>query len=248
MDRIRIDRHEAAKFSGRLIFPEDDEYDVARLVWNRVIDRRPAVIARCTGPEDVADAVRIAREHGLTIAVRGGGHSFPGHSTCDHGMVIDLGGMRKLTVDPQERTVTAGPGLTWAEIADATAEHGLAAVGGHVSVVGVAGLTLGGGNGWLSRTYGLACDNLLAADVVTAADKLVTASPEENADLFWGLRGGGGNFGIVVRFTHRLHPMPPLYAGMVIHPVERAGAALRFLRDLNAAAPDEVSVAGAILT
>jgi FAD/FMN-containing dehydrogenase len=246
MSLTNIDR--TAAFGGQLVFPDDDEYDEARRVWNRAIDRRPAVIARCTGPEDVAAALRLAREHGLTVAVRSGGHSFPGHSTCDGGLVVDLRSMKELTVDAERRTLTAGPGLTWAEVADATAAHGLAAAGGHVSAVGIAGLTLGGGNGWLSRAYGLTCDNLLAADVVTASGELVSASAEENADLYWGLRGGGGNFGVVVRFTYRLHPVSELYAGMAIHPAGRAAEVLRFVRDLNAGAPDEVSIAAGLMT
>jgi FAD/FMN-containing dehydrogenase len=206
------------------------------MVWNQAIDRRPAVIARCADTADVVAALRLARRQGLTVAVRGGGHSLPGHSTCDDGMVIDLRRLDELHVDPQRRTITAGPGLRWAEVADAAAVHGLAAAGGHVSNVGVAGLTLGGGNG------------LLAAEVVTAAGELVTASAEENPDLLWGLRGGGGNFGIVVRFTLRAHEVPPLFAGMVMHPAERAADVLRFLGEFNAVAPDEVSAAAAILT
>jgi FAD/FMN-containing dehydrogenase len=235
-------------FAGELVLPDDAGYDTTRRVWNQAVDRRPAAIARCADARDVAAALRLARRTGLTVAVRGGGHSFPGHSTCDGGLVIDLRPMRELVVDAAARTVTAGPGLTWADLAAATTEHGLAAVGGHVSAVGIAGLTLGGGNGWLARGYGLACDNLLAADVVTASGELVRASAEENPDLYWGLRGGGGNFGIVVRFVLRLHPVGPVFAGMALHPAENAAQVLRSYRDLNVAAPAELSIAAAILT
>lgn len=249
MSSTRLDRHSVtADLRGELIFPDDAGYDAARRVWNQVIDRRPAVIARCAAASDVVTALRLAREHGLPVAVRGGGHSFTGFSTCDGGIVLDLGPMTELVVDPRRRTLTAGPGLRWAEVADAAGEHELAAVGGHVSVVGIAGLTLGGGNGWLSRAHGLACDNLIETDVVTATGELVRASEDEHPDLLWALRGGGGNFGIVVRLVYRLHPMPPLFAGMVMHPIERAGAALRHFRDLNAAATDGTSIAGAIMT
>jgi len=241
-------RHAMKKFTGLAVYPDDPEYDDARRVWNQAIDRRPAVIAQCGDLADVSSALYVARKLGLSLAVRSGGHSFPGHSTCDGGMVVDLRGMRQALVDPERRTMIAGPGLTWAEVADATAPSGLAAVGGHVSAVGVAGLTLGGGNGWLSRKYGLACDNVISADVLTASGRMVTASADENPDLFWAIRGGGGNFGIVIRFTYRLHPVATVYSGMAIHRAERAEEALRFLRDVNASAPDELSVAGAILT
>ncbi|HEY0638996.1 MAG TPA: FAD-binding oxidoreductase [Pseudonocardiaceae bacterium] len=236
------------ELAGKLVFPGDPGYDEARRVWNPMVDGRPAVIVRCTGAADVVAAVRLARRHGLELAVRGGGHSFVGHSTCDGGLVVDLRGLDELVVDPAARTVTVGPGNTWARVADATAEHGLAAVGGHVSNVGVPGLVLGGGNGWLSRRYGLACDNLLAAELVTATGELVTASQDEHPDLLWALRGGGGNFGVVVRFTLRVHPLEPVLAGMAMHPVERAGDVLRHLREFNAAAPDEVSAAAALVT
>lgn len=243
-----MDDVERGDFGGELIRPGDAGYDSARRVWNQVVDRHPAAIARCADVADVVAALRLARDNGLTVAVRGGGHSFPGYSTCDDGLVVDLGPMRELVVDPEARTLTAGPGVTWADVADATGPHGLAAVGGHVSAVGLAGLTLGGGNGWLSRKYGLSCDNLVAADVVTASGEVVRASADKNPDLYWGLRGGGGNFGIVVRFVHRLHPVVTAYAGMAIHPADRAGEVLRALRDLNAAADDDTSIAGAILT
>jgi len=236
------------EFTGLAVFPDDPDYDDARRLWNRAVDRRPAVIARCADLGEASSALYLARELGLEVAVRGGGHSFPGHSGSDGGMVIDLRGMRQAVVDPQRGTLVAGPGLTWGEVTDIVAEHGLAAVGGHVSVVGIAGLTLGGGNGWFSRKYGLACDNLISADVLTASGRMVTASAEENPDLFWAIRGGGGNFGIVIRFTYRLHPVSTVYSGMVMHRAERAAEALCFLRDVNASAPDEVSVAAGILT
>jgi FAD/FMN-containing dehydrogenase len=245
-----IDRNANVEFGGRLIFPGDPEYDLARRVWNQVIDRKPAVIARCDSPGHVAQALRLAAERGLEVAVRGGAHSFPGHSTSDGGLVIDLSGMKELHVDVQHGRLTAGPGLRWGEIADATAPHGLAAVGGHVAAVGVSGLTLGGGNGWLARRHGLACDNLISADVVTADGRIVHASAEHNPDLYWALRGGGGNFGVVVRFTLKLHPLAEAYGGMALHGPDRAADALRFLRELYASghAGDELSVAAAVVT
>lgn len=235
-------RTAASPFQGELIFPGDPGYDAARKVWNGVVDKRPAVIARCTDSGDVVTMLRLARQNGLSVAVRGGGHSFAGHSTCDDGMVIDLGPMKRISVDAQRRVAVVEPGLTWGELTKATQEHGLVAVGGHVSVVGVPGLTLGGGIGWLARMHGLACDNLIEVELVTADGSVVRASAEENPELFWGVRGGGGNFGIATRFTLRLHPVGTLFAGMVMHPAERAREVLRFYRDFSAAAPDAVNV------
>jgi len=235
-------------FRGELISPGHPEYDAARKVWNAAIDRYPAVVARCTDREDVAAALRLARQRNLPVAIRGGGHSFAGHSTCNGGLVIDLSGMKRVTVDARRQVAAVEPGLTWGELAGATQGHGLAPVGGHVSSVGVAGLTLGGGIGWLARKHGLACDNLIETELVTADGSVVHASAGENADLFWGLRGGGGNFGIATRLTLRLHPVGTLLAGMVMHPRERAAEVLRFFRDFSEDAPDALNVMAGLVT
>ncbi|HVL83372.1 MAG TPA: FAD-binding oxidoreductase [Pseudonocardia sp.] len=237
-----------ARLAGPVLTTDTPGYDEVRRVWNGAIDRRPAVIARCTSAADVAEAIRFARRHRLPIAVRGGGHSIPGLSVCDDGLLVDLQLMKGIEVDPHARTATAEPGVVWAEMDRATQEHGLAVTGGEVSDTGIAGLTLGGGFGWLKRTCGLTCDNLLAAEMVTADGRVVRASAEENADLFWALRGGGGNFGVVTRFTYRLHEVGPiLYGGAVVHPVDRAADALRFLRDLSPRVPHEVSLMAALV-
>jgi FAD/FMN-containing dehydrogenase len=232
----------AQQFHGQLIFPSDAAYEAARQVWNGMIDRRPALIARCADAEDVAAAVGLARDHRLPLAVRGGGHNVAGLGTCDGGVVIDLGRLNHIAVDPEARRVRVGGGCTWAEVDAATQEYGLATPGGLVSATGVAGLTLGGGLGWLRNKLGLTCDNLLSARVFTAEGRAVTASPDENADLLWGLRGGGGNFGIVTEFEFQLHPVgPEVMLAATFYPGELAEAALRFFRDFCAAAPDEVS-------
>ena len=233
---------------GAVLTPGSPGYDERRRVWNALVDRRPAVIVACTGAHDVAEAIRFARAQRLSIAIRGGGHSIPGLSVCDDGLMIDLQPMKRVEVDPEHRIATAEPGLTWGELDRATQEHGLAVTGGEVSDTGIAGLTLGGGFGWLKRTCGLACDNLLSAEVVTADGRIVQASDEVNPDLFWALRGGGGNFGVVTRFTYRLHPVGPmLYGGAVVHPVERTGEVLRFLRDGYPRVPDQVSLMAALV-
>lgn len=238
----------AGVFRDELISPGHPKYGAARGVWNAAIDRYPAVVARCASREDVVAALRLARRHDMPIAVRGGGHSFAGHSTCDGGVVIDLGGMKRVTVDARRRVALAEPGLDWGELAEAAQADGLAPVGGHVSSVGVAGLTLGGGIGWLARTHGLACDNLIEAELLTADGSVVRASAGESPDLLWGLRGGGGNFGIVTRLALRLHPVGTLFAGMLMHPRERAPQVLRFFRDFTEAAPDAVNVMAGLVT
>jgi hypothetical protein len=240
LDQTAVDAL-AASFRGELIRPADPDYDVQRRIWNGSIDRRPALIARCTGVADVAAAVRFAGDTGLLVAVRGGGHSFPGHSVCDGGIVIDLGPMRGIRVDPDARTARVQAGVLWGELDRETQEFGLATTGGIVTHTGVAGLTLGGGIGWLHRKHGLTIDRLVSADVITAAGEFVKASETENPDLFWGIRGGGGNFGIATEFEFRLDPVgPTVLAGPIIWPMDDAPEVLRFYRDWIAEAPDEL--------
>jgi hypothetical protein len=206
-----------------------------------MIDRRPDLVARCAGTTDVVEAVNFAREHGLLVAVRGGGHNVAGHATSDGGIVIDLSPMRDVEVEAERRVVRAGGGALWGDVDAATQVYGLAAPGGLVSDTGIAGLTLGGGLGWLRRKHGLSCDNLIGAEVVTADGRVVYASESENFGLLWGLRGGGGNFGVITRFEFRLHPVgPEVMAAIVFYPVESAREALRGFRDYTATAPDEV--------
>lgn len=227
----------------------DDGYDEARRLWNGMIDRKPAVIARCAEPEDVVRAVTFAREQGLLVSVRGGDHSAAGAAICDDGLMVDLSLMKGIEVDPVSRTARVGGGLRWFEVDQATQVHGLATNGGTVSDTGVAGLTLGGGLGWLAGRYGLTCDNLLAAELVTAEGARLRASAQENPDLFWALRGGGGNFGIVTAFEFRLHRVGPIiYGGMVAHPLAEARDVLRFYRDYCAGNPDEVNTACSMMT
>jgi hypothetical protein len=241
--------HLRAKLAGRLIFPDDPGYDALRRVWNGRIDKRPALIARCANADDIAEAIRFARDNDVEASVRGGGHNIAGNSLCNGGIVIDLSGMKGIVIDPAARTARAQPGLLLREFDTATQAHGLATTMGLMSDTGIAGLTLGGGLGRLARKYGATCDNLLAAEVVLADGTRVTASPEENPDLFWGLRGGGGNFGVVAAFTYRLHPVgPTLLGGMLLCDFGRAREVLRFYRDFCQSAPDEISADVAMLT
>ena len=231
--------------TGSVIAPADQDYDQFRAVWNGMIDRNPALVARCATAGDVIAAVAFASAHELPLAVRGGGHSVAGHSTCDGGIVVDLSPMKQIDVDPDARVASAGAGVIWGELDAATQEHGLATPGGVFSRTGIAGLTLGGGYGWLSATYGLSCDNLIEAEVVTADGRVIVASEHENSELLWGLRGGGGNFGIVTRFTFRLHPVgPQSYLAVVLHDGEGEATerVLRFFRDFCESAPDEVNL------
>lgn len=223
---------------GDVLDPKHPEYETARGVWNGMIDKRPALIARCTGVADVVNAVNFARANELLVAVRCGGHHPSGYGVCDGGLVIDLRPMKGVRVDPVSRTVHAQGGLNWREFDRETAAFGLATPGGNVSDTGVGGLTVGGGIGWLSRKYGLTCDNLLSADVVTAEGKFLTASPRENEDLFWGLRGGGGNFGVVTSFEFQLHPVSTVLSGWVVYFLDQAKPFLKFLREYVAAVPD----------
>ena len=209
----------------------------ARQIWNAMIVKRPALIAQCANTEDVQLAVAFAREHDLLVSIRGGGHNIAGSALCDGGLTIDLSSMKQITVDAQARTAIAQPGLTWAEFDRETQRQGLATTGGAVSTTGIAGLTLGGGVGWLMGRCGFAVDNLLSAEVVLHDASVVTASPSSHPDLFWALRGGGGNFGVVTSFEYRLHPVGAVLAGLLLHPVERLPQMLRFYREFVHAAP-----------
>jgi FAD/FMN-containing dehydrogenase len=232
----------AEGFGGQLLAEGDAGYDEARVVFNAMIDRRPALIARCAGTADVISAVRYAREQDLPIAARCGGHSVSGHSAGDKGaLVIDLSPMKGVRVDPDGQTARANGGVLWGEYDRETQAFGLATPGGRVTTTGVGGFTLGGGYGWLSTKYGLSCDNLLSADVVTADGRLLTATETENEDLFWGLRGGSGNFGIVTSFEFRTHPVGPLYAGLMLYDRSRGADAMAAYRELVDGGPDELS-------
>jgi FAD/FMN-containing dehydrogenase len=233
---------------GEVLRPGDAGYDQARALWNGAVDRRPAFIVRCRSTREVAAAVRFAADNGLLLAVKGGGHSIPGWSVCEGGLVIDLSPMKAVHVDAQRLIATAEPGLLLQEYDAATQAHGLASPGGEISHTGVAGLTLGGGLGWLSRKHGLACDNLIEAEVVLADGAIVVANERDNAELFWALRGGGGNFGVVTRFSFRLHPVAPMYAGFVMYPAAQAPEVLAHYEQLTRSAPDELSLMTALVS
>jgi FAD binding domain/Berberine and berberine like len=235
------------RLRGQLLSPGDEGYDTARRVWNGMIDKYPALIVRCAEVSDVISAIRLARNERLTVAVRSGGHSVAGHGMCDGGLVIDLSPMKCVRVEPERRSARAQSGVTTGEFLSATQEFGLATPTCPRSDVGLSGLALGGGIGWLSGKYGMTCDNLLAADIVTADGKLRRASASEHPDLFWALRGGGGNFGVVAALEFRLHPAQIL-AGMIIHPMERACEALHFYREYTRSCPDDLTVDAAMVT
>ena len=238
-----------SRFVGDLVEEGDPGYDDARSLFNGMFDRRPRLAVRCAGAADVAAGILLARETGLPLCVRGGGHGVNGHAVVDGGILLDLSPMKRIAVDPESRTVRAQAGVTWGELDAATQAHGLATTGGRITTTGIAGLTLGTGSGWLERLYGFTADNLLAATVVTASGETVEANENENPDLFWGLRGGGGNFGVVTEFVYRLHEVGPMVlGGMLLWPVERAGEVLRRLRSFMESAPDEVSGGAALLT
>ncbi len=228
-----------AGVAGPVLVPGEPGYDEARRVWNGAIDRRPSLIARCRTADDVLAALRFGREHELEIAVRGGAHQVAGHAVCDDGLVIDLSEMRRVEVDPAHRAARAQGGALWGDVDAGTQAHGLATVGGIVSHTGIGGLTLGGGIGWLVRRHGLTADNLLSATVVTAEGDVIAAGDDRNPDLLWGLRGGGGNFGIVVEFEYRLHPVASLLCGPVLWPLEDAAEVLRRYSAWCATAPAE---------
>lgn len=236
-----------ANLHGELIQPGHDRYEEARKVFNGMIDKRPALIARCADVPDVVAAVNFAREHELPAAVRGGGHGVTGTAVCDDGLVIDLSAMRNVQVDPENRTARAEGGATWGDFDQATQRFGLATTGGIVPSTGIAGLTLGGGIGYLNRKHGLACDNLLSAEVVTADGEALPASPGTNNDLFWALRGGGGNFGVVTSLTYRLHSVGPVLGGEIIYPLDQAKEVLRIYRDWSSAAPNELRADATLL-
>ena len=230
-------------FTGQLLLAGDAGYEAARRVHNGLIDKHPAVIARCMGTADIADAVRLARQLGLEIAVRGGGHNVAGNATVEGGMMIDLSPMKGIHVDAKARTVRAQGGTTWGEVNRETQVHGLAVTGGLISTTGVSGLTLGGGIGWLMSKYGLSLDNLLSVEVVTANGDALVASDKENADLFWAVRGGGGNFGIAASLEFRLHPIGPMVTGgLVVHPFPKARETLHYYRELTRKLPEEMGV------
>jgi FAD/FMN-containing dehydrogenase len=237
------------EFGGSVVAPTDAGYDEHRVVWNAMHDKRPAVIARCGSPEDVVAAVNFGREQGIPVAVRGGGHSAAGKGTVDDGIVVDLSQMNTVEVHADRRTARAGGGTTWGQFDAATQEAGLATPGGVISTTGIAGLTLGGGFGWLTRRFGLSCDNLISADVVTADGRQITCSEDENAELFWGLRGGGGNFGVATSLEYRLHPVGPLVLGGLIGwPLDRAPEILAFHREQTRTLPDEIGISAAFVT
>jgi len=241
-DRLRTD------FRGKLILPFDEGYDAARAVWNGAIDRRPALIALASGTDDVVVAVRFAREQGLPVSVRGGGHSAAGFAVADGAMMIDVSALKEIVVDPAARTAVAGSGLRWREVDAATQAYGLATTGGVDGTTGIAGLTLGGGLGFLDRLAGLACDNLLAAEVVTADGQVLEVSADHHPDLFWALRGGGGNFGVVTSFTYQLHPVTEAYGGLLVYTMDRAAEVLRTYREISADAPDRLALYAGLMT
>ncbi len=230
----------SAGLRGDLLRPGDDGYDDARTIYNAMIDKRPALIARCAGVADVIHAVNFARTSDLLVSVRSGGHNVSGNAVSDGGLMIDLSPMKGVRVDQEGKTVRAEPGLTWGEFDHETQAFGLATTGGLVSTTGIAGLTLGGGLGWLMGNHGLACDNLISVDVVTADGRVLTASASQNQDLFWGLRGGGGNFGIATSFEFQLHPVGPMLGGILIYPLDQATKTLVFLDDFTRTTPDEL--------
>ena len=237
----------STRFSGVLLRPDESGYDDARKIHNGMIDRKPALIARCLGTADIVDAVKFARMHSLELSVRGGGHNVAGRAVCDGGLMLDLSLAKGIDVDPAGRTARAQGGVTWREFNRETQLHGLATTGGVISTTGIAGLTLGGGVGWLMAKYGLATDNLISAEVITASGDVLRADESENADLFWALRGGGGNFGVVSSFEYRLHPIGPVMSGLIAYPIGEARDVLRFFREVTSTLPDDLTIFAGLL-
>jgi FAD/FMN-containing dehydrogenase len=239
----------SAGFQGEIVCPGDPSYDDLRVPFNAMIDRRPGLIARCRGAADVSAAVGFARDLRLSLSVHGGGHAPPGYAVCEDGVMIDLRPMKRAEVDSEARTCHAEAGLTWGELDAATQEHGLAVTGGRMRTTGIAGFTLGGGSGWLERKHGYAVDNLLSVEIVTADGQTLTASKSENPQLFWGVRGGGGNFGVVTRFEYRLHPVGPIVlGGMLMYPAPMAPDVLANFREVMVDAPDELGAGVGLVT
>ncbi len=236
-----LDERRMSDLGDRILRPGDGGYDDARAIHNGLVDKRPAVIVRCRSADDVVAALALARDAGLEVSVRGGGHNAAGRAVAEGGVMIDLAEMKAIAVDPERGTATAGGGVLWKELNDATGEHGLAVTGGAISTTGIAGLTLGGGLGWLMAKYGLAADNLVGAELVTAAGEVLGVDDESHPDLLWALRGGGGNFGIVTTFTYRLHPLAMVTGGLIAHPIDAAPDLLRFYRDAVAGCSDDLT-------
>jgi FAD/FMN-containing dehydrogenase len=246
IDADRVDAF-SVSISGTVLQPGEDHYEAARRVHNGLIDKRPALIARCHGAADVSAAVGLAREAGLEISIRGGGHNIAGRSVTDGGLMIDLAEMKGMYVDPEARTIRAQGGVIWSEFNRETAVHGLAVTGGAISTTGIAGLTLGGGLGWLMGIHGLAADNLLSVELVNADGAVLNVTAESDPDLFWALRGGGGNFGVATSLEYRLHPLSEVVGGLVAHPFEAARDVLRFYREFTQSVPDELTVFGGLV-
>jgi FAD/FMN-containing dehydrogenase len=246
IDADRVDAF-SVSISGTVLQPGEDDYEVARRVHNGLIDKRPALIARCRGAADVSAAVGLARETGLEISIRGGGHNIAGRSVTDGGLMIDLAEMKGMYVDREARTIRAQGGVIWSEFNRETAVHGLAVTGGAISTTGIAGLTLGGGLGWLMGIHGLAADNLLSVELVNADGAVLNVTAESDPDLFWALRGGGGNFGVATSLEYRLHPLSEVVGGLVAYPFEAARDVLRFYREFTQSVPDELTVFGGLV-
>ena len=237
----------SASFSGAVLLPGDDGYDEARLVHKGLVDRRPALIARCQGTADIAEAIDLARASGLEISVRGGGHNVAGRAVTDGGLMIDLSAMKGIHVDPKARTLRAQGGVTWKELNRDAHAHGLAVTGGAISSTGIAGYTLGGGLGWLMAKHGLGCDNLIGVELVTADGETLNVDDDSQPDLMWALRGGGGNFGVAASLLYRLHPLEMVTGGLIAHPIDAAGEMLRFYRDAIAGCSDDMTVFAAVV-
>jgi hypothetical protein len=247
LDKATIDAFRRG-FCGQVLLPGDTGYDSARRIWNASIDKHPGLIARCSGAADVVRAVKFSRANHLLVGVKSGGHNVAGRALCDDGIVIDLSAMNRVSVDPELRVVRVLAGALLGDVDRETHSHGLVVPTGVVSKTGIAGLTLGGGTGWLARKYGLTCDNVVSSEVVTADGELVTANSEINADLFWGLRGGGGNFGIVTSFLYRAHPVSTVLGGVIAYTRDQAAALLRNYRDFMPAAPDELTAYAGLIS